>query len=85
MFFIGLTCSGQDESLLAGERIAPCVLRGHSEAVTCVSIRGRRLVSGGRDHRVMLWGCDQSGAWGTLRVFRGHEEILHFVAQDEDR
>ena len=80
-----LTCLGRDESLLTGERIVPELLHGHSDAVTCVSLRGRCLVSGGRDHRVMLWACGFDGGWETLRVFRGHEEILHFVAQDEDR
>ena len=73
------------ESLLTGERIVPEILHGHSDAVTCVSIRGRHLVSGGRDHRVILWACGLDGGWENLRVFRGHEEILHFVAQDEDR
>ena len=68
------------------ESISPELLRGHEDAVTCVSLRGRLLVSGGRDHVVMMWGCaDQAGGWGRLREFRGHEEILHFVAQDEDR
>ena len=43
------------------------------------------MVSGGRDHRVILWACGLHGDWGMMRVFRGHEEILHFVAQDEDR
>ena len=33
----------------------------------------------------MLWACGFDGGWEILWVFRGHEEILHFVAQDEDR
>lgn len=79
-----LTCLGRDESLLNGETITPKLFH-HTDAVTCVSLRGRYLVSGGRDHRVILWACDQSGDWRMVSVFRGHEEILHFVAQDEDR
>ena len=115
------------------------LLQGHSDAVTCVSLRGRSLVSGGRDRSLVIWEAQpdwrvlrqreysgekkfnrkigvvsinlysiyvdkfllfytQNAFSGSLcvpfdckiftpapRVLRGHEELLHFVAQDEDR
>ena len=65
-------------------------LHGHQAAVTCVSIRGQCLVSGGRDKCVRTWARQKPSegfgkVWEGIRVFWGHEEILHFVAQDEDR
>ena len=65
--------------------------QGHGDAVTCVSIKEKVLVSGSRDHKVILWinraqdEEEEDPDFSMLKIFSGHEEILHFVSQDEDR
>ena len=41
------------------------LLQGHSDAVTCVSLRGRSLVSGGRDRSLVIWEAQPD--WRVLR------------------
>ena len=57
--------------------------------MTCVSIKEKVLVSGSRDHKVILWinraQDEEDPDFSMLKIFSGHEEILHFVCQDEDR
>ena len=65
--------------------------QGHGDAVTCVSIKEKVLVSGSRDYKVILWinraqdEEEEDPDFSMLKIFSGHEEILHFVSQDEDR
>ena len=65
---------------------------GHRDAVTCVSVTDEYLISGSRDHDVVIWknhisedDLGLSGSFQLLKVLKGHEDILHFVAQDDDR
>ena len=67
-------------------------LTGHRDAVTCVSVTDEYLISGSRDHDVVIWknhisedDLGLSGSFQLLKVLKGHEDILHFVAQDDDR
>ena len=67
-------------------------LDAHKDAVTCVSVTDQFLISGSRDHDVNIWknytaedDMDLHSDFQLLWTLGGHEEILHFVAQDDDR
>jgi len=61
-------------------------LVGHKAAVTCVSISSNLVVSGSRDKTLRVWKLELgSFCYTTLIVLYGHTELIHFVAQDQDR
>ena len=67
-------------------------LKAHKDAVTCVSVTDLFLISGSRDHDVIIWknniaedDMDLHSDFQLLKILFGHEEILHFVFQDDDR
>ena len=61
-------------------------LSAHSEAVTCVSLSDHVVTSGSRDRTVIVWSlCPDSSHYQVLAVLRGHQEILHYVTQDDQR
>ena len=53
-----------------------------------ISVTDRTLVSGARDKTVIVWmaSCNSKfPCFFKYKILLGHEELLHYVAQDEDR
>ena len=74
----------QNESMLGR------FLKHHTAAVTCVNLSEDILVSGSRDKTVIIWRDvtreeEEGASFTMIRVMTGHEEILHYVFQDEDK
>ena len=65
------------------------ILKDHKEAVTCVNIKDEILVSGSRDKTIIIWKDETREEYvpkfTMIRIMRGHEDILHYVYQDDDR
>ena len=65
-------------------------LKDHKEAVTCVSLRDDILVSGSRDKTIIIWKDETETEslvpkFAKIRIMTGHEDILHYVYQDDTR
>jgi len=59
-------------------------LVGHEASVTCVSIEEDIVVTGSRDKSVRVWLVGNTD-YVLLKVLFGHSELVHYVAQDQDR
>merc|ERR1719273_2900377 len=59
-------------------------LIGHKDAVTCVSLKEGTLVSGSRDCTVRVWRLSP-GDPSLVKELRGHSELVHYVAIDQER
>jgi len=59
-------------------------LLGHRGAVTCISLDRNIIISGSRDKSVIVWKVENE-SFSMLNILHGHTELLHYVAQDQDR
>jgi len=76
--------SKQNEGNLSVTGVMSSRLVGHQAAVTCVSIEEDIVVTGSRDKSVRVWLVGDTD-YSLLKVLLGHTELVHYVAQDQDR
>ncbi len=69
-------------SLESGDCVS--TLRGHSDAVTCLSREGSKLVSGSLDQTIKLWDADSGECLSTLDWMsaEGHTGVIRCLQAD---